>query len=85
MLSAFIPRSFLTLLRPFQTQVWASVFVLLILAPFGLFAVARGLGHIFHRPSYLSTLGNSAWFTYGSFLGETVGANFELTTSMRYH
>ena len=61
------------------------VFALLLLAPFGLFAVARGLRHIFCRPSYLSTLGNSAWFTYGSFLGETVGANFEQTTSMRYH
>ncbi len=40
---------------------------------------------MFHRPSYLSTLGNSVWFTYGSFLGETVGKGFEKTTSMRYH
>ncbi len=70
--NGFIDRSFYSLLRPFQYPIWIGICVLIIVFPFVLCSIAILEYQFSNHSLFWTNLGDSAWYVYGSFLGEGV-------------
>ena len=70
--NGFVHRSFYSLLRPFQYSIWIGICSFLATIPIVLFVLAKIEYSVCNCSVYWTNLGDSAWYVYGSFLGEGV-------------
>ncbi len=65
------------MLRPFQYPIWIGIFVSLILVPVCLYVIAKLEYAAIQCSGYWTKLSRSAWYTYGTFLGEGITATLD--------
>ncbi len=79
-------RSFKSLFRPFDSTIWLIMCAFLVVTSFFFYILARIEHAICQSSVYWTRIENSAWYTYGTFMGESITGtiNSEQAWAIRY-
>lgn len=65
-------RSFKSLFRPFDSTIWLIMGAFLVVTSLFFYILARIEHAICQSSVYWTRIENSAWYTYGTFMGESI-------------